>query len=128
MIETIACIALAKTLVFDKIEYYSRELGAYEGMVDYIVRNESGYYNCAKGDFHVPKPSLGLVQINLHYNESVKPEEAYDADFAIQYLINDLRRGKCDKWTTCRKFRELNPNHPYFSSGASQSHTLSLRD
>jgi hypothetical protein len=114
LIETALCIALAKSLVADKIEYYSKELGAYEGMVDYIVRNESNYNNCAKGDLHVQKPSLGLVQINLHYNPTVAPAQAYDADFAIQYLINDLKAGKCSKWTTCRWFKQKYPTHPYF--------------
>lgn len=113
--ESLVCIALAKTLVADKIAYYSKEMGAYEGMVDYIVRNESQYNNCAKGDFHVAKPSLGLVQINLHYNATVTPEQAFDPDFAIKYLINDLKEGKCGKWTTCRAFQKKYPNHPYFS-------------
>ena len=116
MIETLVCIALAKSLIHDKITYYSREMGAYESMVDYIVRNESQYNNCAKGDFHVPKPSLGLVQINLFYNATVTPKDAYNSDFAIQYLINDLRLGKCSKWTTCRAFKAKYPTHPYFSN------------
>lgn len=117
MIETIACVMVAKALVFDKIERYSQDMGAYVGMVDYIVRNESGYSNCAVGDAHVAKPSLGLAQINLHYNPAVTQEEAFDPDFAIKYLIEDLRGGRCSKWTTCRRFRQLYPDHPYFAKG-----------
>lgn len=114
MVETIACILIAKSLVFSKIEYYSRELGAYENMVDFIIRNESTYNNCAVGDHHVKEPSYGLVQINTHFNPDVKPEQAFDPDFAIQYLIEDLKEGKCQKWTTCRLFKKKYPNHPYF--------------
>lgn len=88
-------------------------------MVDFIVRNESRYNNCAVGDAHITgkeTPSIGLVQINMKYNPSVSPEEAANPDFAIKYLINDLRAGKCQKWATCVDFRRLYPHHPYFSS------------
>lgn len=116
LIESIACIALTKALIYDKITYYSQELGAYESMVDYIVRNESQYNNCAAGDFHVPRPSFGLAQINLYYNPTVTQSEAYNPDFAIPYLINDLRAGKWRKWTTARAFQKLHPDHPYFQN------------
>lgn len=118
IIEALACIAISKALVLDKIEYYSQEMGAYPAMVDFIIRNESTYNNCAVGDGHITghdKPSLGLAQINLFHNPSVSPEEALDPDFAIKYLINDLRAGKISKWTTGRMFKKLYPNHPYFN-------------
>lgn len=119
MIATLACVILAKSLILDKIHYYSQELGAYEGMVTYIVENESQFNNCAVGDTHITgkdKPSLGLVQINMLYNASTSPEEALDPDYAIKYLINDLREGNWRKWTTARKFHDLYPNHPYFKT------------
>lgn len=119
MIETFVCLALTKSLIYDKITYYSRELGAYESMVDYIVRNESQYNNCAIGDAHITgssTPSLGNVQINMKHNPDVAPQQAFNPDFAIPYLINDLRAGKCSKWTTCRNFRKLYPEHPYFKT------------
>lgn len=92
-------------------------MGAYEGMVDFIVGHESQYNNCSIGDTKITgkdKPSLGLVQINMFYNPSTTPQEALDPDYSIKYLINDLRDGKCSKWTTCRAFKKLYPDHPYF--------------
>lgn len=88
-------------------------------MVSYIVEKESGFNNCAVGDTHITGkdfPSLGLSQINLLYNPDVTPEQALDPDFAIQYLIKDLRAGKFYKWTTGRMFKAKYPNHPYFST------------
>lgn len=116
MLEILACVALSKALIADKIHYYSQEMGAYEGMVDFIVRNESGYDNCAKGDISLAKPSLGLAQINSHFNPDVTPTEALDPDYAIPYLIDNLRDGKCSKWSTCVLFKKLYPNHPYFKT------------
>ncbi len=126
MLETLlaGCLVLSKAQIQDKIEYYSQEMGAYTSMVDFIIRNESGYNNCIVGDAHITgkdTPSLGLSQINLKFNPSVTPEQALDPDFAIKYLINDLRAGKLAKWTTGRMFKAKYPNHPYFSITPSDS-------
>lgn len=79
--------------------------------MDYIVRHESGYNNCARGDYHVPKPSIGLVQINLWYHPDIRPIDAYNSLYALEWLASRLREGKCELWTTCRAYRRLYPNN-----------------
>jgi len=39
--ETLACLAIAKALVMDKVDWYSKDLGAYPEIVSYIVDNEA---------------------------------------------------------------------------------------
>lgn len=109
MIEGLLCVAIAKSLVYDKIVTVSKDYGVSEGLMDYIVRNESNYNNCVQGDFHVPKPSIGLVQINMHYHPYITPQQATDPTFALEFLASKLKEGKCDLWTTCRAFKRKNP-------------------
>lgn len=100
---------LAKELIIGHIEQVSRDFGVSYELMDYIVRNESGYNNCAKGDYHVPKPSLGLTQINLHYHPYIRPIDAYSPLFALEFLASNLREGRCAWWTTCRWYYGESP-------------------
>ncbi len=126
MIETLVCVALAKSLVVDKIKYWSEELGAYPEIVSYIINNESkkdrhgDLLPCGDGDQHLSDPdgnahrSRGIAQINEYWHPEVSDTDAYDPDFAIRFVIDGLRKGKCSEWTTCRAFKKLHPKHPYF--------------
>ena len=96
-------------MIFHEIEKVSVKYQVSEGLVDYIVRNESSYNNCALGDFHVPKPSYGLAQINLYYHPLVKPHEAYNPLYALEFLASNLKAGNCSWWTTCRAFKKKFP-------------------
>lgn len=108
--ESLICVLVAKELVYSQIVTVSEKYGVSEGLVDYIVRNESGYNNCVRGDFHVPQPSIGLVQINMHYHPYISPQQASDPTFALEFLASKLKEGKCNLWTTCRKFKKDNPH------------------
>ena len=126
MLEAALCVALAKNLVIDKINFLSHEFGAYPEIVEYVVMNESKkdwrdrLLPCGDGDQHIDDPdgnphrSRGIVQINEYWHPEVSDAAAYDPDFAILFLIKGLRDGKCHEWTTCRKFKKENPDHPYF--------------
>lgn len=104
ILESFVCIALAKELIYTQIQEVSRDFGVSHELMDYIVRNESGYQNCAVGDYHVPKPSYGLVQINLYYHPYVRLQDAHSSLFALEFLASNLREGKCRLWTTCRRY------------------------
>lgn len=102
MISALVCIVLAKELIYSKIEQVSHDYGVSEGLVTFIVENESHFNNCAVGDTDLEKPSLGLVQISMLYNPSVTPEMAYDPDFSLEFLASRIREGKVSMWSTYR--------------------------
>jgi len=112
LIESLICVALAKELIYHKIVEVSKEYGVSESVMDYVVRNESSYHNCAVGDTHLTDPegnkhiSRGLVQINEYYNATVTPEQAFDVDFSLRFLAEKLKEGKGRMWTTYRNMQK----------------------
>ncbi len=76
----------------------------------YIVDHEApktsngDFLPCGKGDFHMPKPSVGIVQISMFYHPQVTPELASNAVWSLEWLASRLREGKCSWWTTCRDY------------------------
>lgn len=107
------CNPVPKEIIYAKIAHYASIYGVSEGMMDYIVRNESHYSSCAIGDTHLTDPdgnphlSLGAVQINRYWNPDVTEAEAYDIDFSLNFLADALSKGHCSRWTTCRAFQRL---------------------
>lgn len=106
---------IIKDDVHTKIEYYSRLYNVPEGLVDYVVRNESRYNPLALGDTHIICPktgktmrSRGLSQISDCYND-VDDKDAYNPDFALEFLAKGLANGQCSRWTTCRVFKSKYP-------------------
>lgn len=112
MIETIVCVALAKELIYSKIVSVAQEYDVSESVMDYVVRNESGYNNCAVGDTHLVDPdgdphvSLGAVQINRYYNPDISEAEATDIDFSLRFLAQKLKEGRGNLWTTYRNLQK----------------------
>lgn len=107
------CISLPKELIYAKITQYAQEYGVSESMMDYVVRHESRYDNCAVGDTHLidpdgnPHVSKGAVQINEYWNPKISESEALDIDFSLKFLASNLADGKCRLWTTCRAFKKI---------------------
>lgn len=116
LIETVICLALAKELVFQRIDEVARDFGVSPALMTYIVSNESArtedgdFLPCGIGDDHLVAPdgkmhrSRGLVQINEYYNPQVRDREAFSMMFSLEFLASRLREGKCSMWTTCRAY------------------------
>jgi hypothetical protein len=98
------CVNVPKEIIYSKIAHYASLYGVSEGMMDYIVRNESSYRNCIDGDHFMPSPSVGLVQISMHYWPDITREQAEDVDFSLRFLAEKLSEGKYHLWTTGRAF------------------------
>jgi len=101
--------------VFALIEYFSIKYGVPEGVLDYIVRNESTYNPVAVGDTHLKchrtgemMRSRGLVQISDCYHE-VTDFEAFNPRFSLDFLARNLSEGRCSWWTTCRVLKSKFP-------------------
>ena len=121
LLETIVCLAIAKELVYHKIGEAAKDFGVSETVLTYVVNNEAlkdregNFLPCGDGDKNyvcpdtgLIAPSRGIVQINDCYHK-VPRAAAYNASFAIDFLAQNLRDGKCSWWTTCRNLRAKNP-------------------
>ncbi len=83
-----------------------------EGVITYIVKNESNFNPRAVGDTHLTCPmtgekmkSKGLVQISDCWWPEVG-DKAYDPDFALRFLAEKLSEGKGNLWTTYRNYQK----------------------
>lgn len=64
-----------------------------------VIACESGFNERALGDYGY---SRGLVQIHSKYHPDVTDEQAYDAEFAVEFLAQKLSEGKGSLWTCYR--------------------------
>lgn len=126
MIEGLICVAIAKEVIFGRIDEVSKDFGVSRELMEYIVRNEAAkskdgkwYYPCGDGDQHLTDPdgnrhrSRGIVQINEYYHPHISDKDAYGVQFSLEFLASNLRQGRCDWWTTCRAYRTHYGGLPY---------------
>lgn len=64
-----------------------------------VIACESGFNERALGDAGY---SRGLVQIHSKYHPTVTDAQAYDAEFAVEFLAKKLSEGKGSLWTCYR--------------------------
>lgn len=89
------------------IDTKALEYGVSAPLMRHIVGGESTYNRYAKGDRdYVCKktgqvsPSYGLAQINLCFH-TVTREEAESPEFAVDFLAQNIKAGRCRLWSTC---------------------------
>lgn len=106
-------LAISQSLLFHKIEKVSQEYGVSEGLMTYIVQNESQFHQYAVGDRHITCPmtgekmrSRGLVQVSDCYWPEISDREAFDPDFSLRFLAEKLSEGRCSLWSTCRRWKQ----------------------
>lgn len=67
----------------------------------HIIDNESHDNPLAKGDYVSGVPtSFGISQIHLIAHKDITKEQAYNAVFSIEYLVNQLKQGNGHIWST----------------------------
>ena len=97
--QSLKAISPRKEAIVAKIRQISQELDYKTPIVAIaIVESESRYNSQAVGDHGT---SFGLAQIHLPAHPNVTKEQALDEDFAINFLIINLLKGRCRLWTTC---------------------------
>lgn len=81
--------------------------------MNFIVRNESNYNSEAVGDMKIkckngePVRARGIVQITECYYPHITDQEAFDVDYSLNFLKENLLLGKkncMQQWTTCRMY------------------------
>lgn len=106
-IQPLTALPAPEETIQDKIERYAKIYSVSPDLMRHIISRESRYKVDAVGDtnYTCPRtgkiaPSRGLVQINeCWWPEEVK--QAYNPDFAIEFLAKKLSEGKCNLWSTC---------------------------
>ena len=69
-----------------------------------VIACESGFNERALGDAGY---SRGLVQIHSTYHPTITDAQAYDAEFAVEFLAKSLAEGRGSMWT-CWRLLALN--------------------
>jgi hypothetical protein len=120
IIESLVCAAIARELIFHKIVDVAARHNVSESAMTYVVMHEAAKMKdkdgnifllpCGDGDGHLKDPdgeahrSRGIVQINEYWHPEVSDEEAYDVDFALNFLAEGLKEGRGHEWTTWREY------------------------
>lgn len=81
------------------IEKYATKYNVSSETITKIIACESGYNPLAVGD---GGNSFGLVQIHHPSHPNITKEQAYNPDFAISFLAENLSKGKARLWTCSR--------------------------
>jgi len=83
----------------DEISITSNKYGVDPKVVDAVVFCESSYNETALGD---GGKSRGLAQIHKDYHPEITDEEAYDPEYAIDFLARNIKEGRGYLWTCAR--------------------------
>lgn len=84
--------------VDDYIMDYSFKYKVSETLVRKIIKCESGF-NPQAHNLTVREDSWGLSQINLKAHKNITKEQATDSKFAVNFLAENLAKGKGKMWT-----------------------------
>jgi len=109
-LKTSSQVELRDESIDSKITRYSSLYGVKEALVREIIKKESSFNEKAIGDMDIickntgkPVRARGLVQITECHHPNINDAQAFDPDFAIEFLAKEISQGNCEKlWTTCR--------------------------
>lgn len=102
---TVTLIEVKKyTTIDEKIEKYAHQYNVSSQLMRDVVMCESGMNPNALGD---QGHSRGLVQIHDYYNPTISHEQAYDPDFALEFLAKGISSGQGGRWTCYRQLTQV---------------------
>jgi soluble lytic murein transglycosylase-like protein len=84
-----------------RIGYYADLYKISEEVMNVVIRCESGYDPNALGD---GGESRGLTQINKPAHPNISDEQAFDIEFSLNFLAENLSKGNGKMWTCYKKF------------------------
>ncbi len=93
----------------------AKEKGVSAELLSTIVSRESQWNEKAVGDMGISCPTTGkpvrargLMQITECYHGEISDDEAFDAEFALNWGAKKLKEGQCKKeFSTCRNLESL---------------------
>lgn len=89
--------------ISEKIDKYANQYGVNSQLMRDVVFCESGFNPNAIGD---NGHSRGLVQIYDDYHPTISHEQAFDPDFALNFLAREMSQGNGHLWTCHRKLTQ----------------------
>lgn len=90
----------SKSEVLLLIEKISQQKSVSAEVLTNVIECESQFNPMALGDHG---HSRGLVQIYDDYNPTITHEQAYDPEFAINFLAEGIKSGQGYRWSCYRK-------------------------
>ena len=97
--EVILEVAWTEERIKQKIDEVAEQYNVNPQVMHKVIKCESSYNPNALGD---GGKSRGLVQIHSDYHD-VSDEDAYNPQYAIEFLARMLSQGKGNLWTCYRK-------------------------
>lgn len=83
-----------------KISFYAERHGVSSSTIYAVIKCESTFNPNAIGDGGT---SFGLSQIHLPAHPNITIEQAFDPDFAIEFMAKEMSIGNAWKWTCWKK-------------------------
>jgi len=81
----------------------AKEYGVSEDLMIKLAKCESSLNPNAVGDTFLPKPSIGLFQINLHYHPDITKKQALDPKFSSDWTAKQIKAGRISLWSCSKK-------------------------
>lgn len=90
------------------VDRYSGIYGVDAYIMRRVIMCESGYDSKAVGDGGT---SFGLSQIHLPAHPEITKEQAFNPEFAVEFMAKEMSAGRAWKWTCFKMFypRDLSP-------------------
>lgn len=85
-----------KLNIEQKIEHYATAYGVNEDVMYNVIKCESSLNPKAVGD---GGQSRGLSQIHRPSHPHITDEQAFDEDFAIEFMAREMSQGNAWKWS-----------------------------
>lgn len=101
----IPVIATSTMTIAGKISYYSEMYKVSSSTIYNTIKCESGFNPKAIGDHGT---SFGLSQIHLPAHTEITKEQAFNEDFAIDFMASSTSHGKLSMWSCARILGLLN--------------------
>lgn len=90
--------------VKELVNIYADKYGVSRATLQSVVSCESGYNHKAIGD---GGKSFGAVQIHNPSHPKITREQAENAEFALNFLAENVSKGKGSMWTCYRKLAKV---------------------
>ena len=85
----------------DLITFYGAKYNISTKVLHRTIKCESNYKQFAVGDGGT---SFGLSQIHLPAHPNITKAQAFDKEFAISYMANEMSKGRASQWTCWRMY------------------------
>lgn len=104
IIEQVPIVEVASSseaYIKDRIKHYAELYSVSEEVMNVVVKCESSYNPDALGD---GGQSRGIVQIHGPSHPTISDAQAYEIEFSLNFLADNLSKGQGRMWTCYRKF------------------------